>query len=163
MEIAHAVEGWLSDADRAGELRGLRAGLARLLEVRSITLGELARARVDACDDASTLARYLQRATTATCEADVFDGGNVGERFVVQGFAQGFAASRPDVYAPGLQLAIGTVLGARITPLSEAGRARVTSCADVATLLRWLGRALKAASEGEVFMNNADDSGEARN
>ena len=43
------------------------------------------------------------------------------------------------------------VLAARSLKLSELGRARVASCADVALLTVWLERAATAASEAEVF------------
>ena len=51
----------------------------------------------------------------------------------------------------GLRVAITHVLGARSMPLSEVGRARLSVCADVATLTLWLERAATATSEAEVF------------
>jgi hypothetical protein len=44
------------------------------------------------------------------------------------------------------------VLAARSLALSELGRARLTSCADVAVLTAWLERAATAASEAEVLV-----------
>jgi hypothetical protein len=52
----------------------------------------------------------------------------------------------------GLRAAITHVLAARSLALSELGRARLTSCADVAVLAAWLERAATAASEAEVFV-----------
>ncbi len=52
----------------------------------------------------------------------------------------------------GLRAAITHVLAARSLALSELGRARLTSCADVAVLTAWLERVATAASEAEVFV-----------
>jgi hypothetical protein len=64
---------------------------------------------------------------------------NAGEQLIEQGQVKG------------LRVAITHVLAARALPLSELGRARVASCADVAVLTAWLERAAMAASEAEVF------------
>jgi len=54
-----------------------------------------------------------------------------------------------------LRAAIARVLSARALPLSEVGAARLASCADVATLTRWLDRAATAASEADVFASES--------
>jgi Putative transposase, YhgA-like len=51
----------------------------------------------------------------------------------------------------GLRTAITAVMSARQLSLSETGRSRLASCADVATLMRWLARASNATTEAEVF------------
>ncbi|HEY3815652.1 MAG TPA: Rpn family recombination-promoting nuclease/putative transposase [Polyangiaceae bacterium] len=51
----------------------------------------------------------------------------------------------------GLRGAVLTALSVRSLPLSELGRARLGSCADVTLLKQWLTRAMTAASEAEVF------------
>jgi hypothetical protein len=68
---------------------------------------------------------------------------NAGEQLIEQGRERG--------RAEGLREAMTHVLTARSLPLSELGRARVASCADVALLTLWLERAATAASEAEVF------------
>jgi predicted transposase/invertase (TIGR01784 family) len=68
---------------------------------------------------------------------------NAGQQLIEQGRTEG------------LRAAIVSVLGARALTLSELGRARLASCADVATLTRWLERAATSASEAEVFASNA--------
>jgi hypothetical protein len=71
---------------------------------------------------------------------------NAGERLIEQGRAEGLERG-----ADGLRAGIATALVARTVALSEAGRARIASCSDLDTLTRWLGRAVTAASEAEVF------------
>jgi hypothetical protein len=68
---------------------------------------------------------------------------NAGDQLIEQGRAEG--------EAKGLRAAIAAVLSARAVPLSESGRARIASCADVVTLTRWLERAAMAPSDAEVF------------
>jgi hypothetical protein len=51
----------------------------------------------------------------------------------------------------GLRTGIAAALSARAIPLSDFGRARLASCASVATLTRWLTHAVTATSEAEVF------------
>jgi len=75
---------------------------------------------------------------------------NAGEQLRAEGREQGREQGR----AEGLRAAVTAVMSARQLPLSEAGRARLASCTDVATLTRWHARALTATTEGEVF---ADD------
>ena len=72
---------------------------------------------------------------------------NAGEQLIEQGRTEGRERGR----AEGLREAITHVLAARSLPLSELGRARVASCADVAVLTVWLERAATATSEAEVF------------
>ena len=76
---------------------------------------------------------------------------NAGERLIEQGRAEGLERGRTEGLVDGLRAAIATALVARSVALSEAGRARIASCSDIDTLTRWLGRAVTAASEAEVF------------
>jgi predicted transposase/invertase (TIGR01784 family) len=71
---------------------------------------------------------------------------NAAEQLIEQGRAEG--------RGEGLRAAIATALAARAVPLSEVGRARLASCTDVATLTRWLTRAVSATSEATVFANS---------
>jgi hypothetical protein len=57
-----------------GKAEGLRAGIERVLGVRSIPLSEIGRARVAACTDVALLTRWLGQAATAATESDVFAG-----------------------------------------------------------------------------------------
>jgi hypothetical protein len=68
---------------------------------------------------------------------------NAGEQLIEQGRAEG--------RAEGLRDALTRVLAARKLRVSELGRTRLASCADVATLSVWLERAVTAATEAEVF------------
>jgi hypothetical protein len=72
---------------------------------------------------------------------------NAAEQLIEQGRAHGLEQGEVN----GLRAAITHVLAARSLPLSELGRARLTSCADVAVLTAWLERAATATSEAEVF------------
>jgi hypothetical protein len=51
----------------------------------------------------------------------------------------------------GARQALALVLEARGIALSEAGRARVDACSDIATLDRWVARAATVSSETELF------------
>jgi predicted transposase YdaD len=77
---------------------------------------------------------------------------NAAEQLIEQGRAQGRADGLEQGEVKGLRAAITHVLGARSLALSELGRARLASCADVAVLTAWLERAATAASEAEVFV-----------
>jgi hypothetical protein len=50
-----------------------------------------------------------------------------------------------------LQAGIVALLEARCVVCSDAGRARVSSCADVPTLQRWLAQAMRVNTEAELF------------
>jgi predicted transposase/invertase (TIGR01784 family) len=76
---------------------------------------------------------------------------NAAQQLIEQGRAEGRADWLERGRAEGLRDAITHVLIARTLPLSEASRARLTSCADVAVLTGWLKRAATAVSEAEVF------------
>ena len=76
---------------------------------------------------------------------------NAGERLIAEGERRG--EQRGEQKA--LRAAIARVLSARALPLSEVGGARLASCADVATLMRWLDRVATAASEAEVFASES--------
>jgi hypothetical protein len=62
---------------------------------------------------------------------------NAAEQLIEQGRAHGLEQGE----VKGLRAAITHVLAARSLALSELGRARLTSCADVAMLTAWLERA----------------------
>jgi hypothetical protein len=53
--------------------------------------------------------------------------------------------------AQGLRTALIALFSVRRLPLSDSGRARIASCADIGTLTQWLERAISAAAEAEVF------------
>jgi len=91
---------------------------------------------------------------------------NAGEQLIEQGRAEGLERGRTEGLERGLErgrteglergrdglrAGIATALMARSVSLSEAGRARIASCSDIDTLTRWLGRAVTATSEAEVF------------
>jgi predicted transposase YdaD len=69
----------------------------------------------------------------------------------LKGRAEGELKGRAEGELRGLRVAVATTLSARAIPLSDAGRDRVASCDDVATLTRWLSRAATATSEADVF------------
>jgi hypothetical protein len=145
-DFARTVERWLVEAERRGVARGLRTAIVGVLEARSVPLGALSRARIETCDDATVLTRWLTRAASATVEAEVFAGGNAGEQLFAEGFARGFAEK--------LRASITTILAARAVVLTDAGRARLAS-ADVPMLARWLDRGATAMSEAEVFATDS--------
>ncbi len=70
---------------------------------------------------------------------------NAAEQLIEQGRTEGLA---------GLRAGIAAALSARTVVLSEMGRARLASCTDIATLTRWLTRAVTATSEAAVFANS---------
>jgi hypothetical protein len=69
-DVVNAAE----QLEQRGELRALRAAVARVLGARSVELSEVGRARLAACADVPTLSRWLGRAATASSEAEVFAG-----------------------------------------------------------------------------------------
>jgi hypothetical protein len=149
-ELALTVERWLVEAEQRGEARGLRAGVLAILDTRSLTLGELGRARLESCEDLTILTRWLVRAASAASEAEVFAGGNAGEQLFAEGFARGFAEKKAAV----LRTSIAMTLAARAVVLTAPGRARLES-ANLPTLTRWLDRAATATSEAEVFATDS--------
>jgi len=83
---------------------------------------------------------------------------NAAEQLIAQGRAEGLRAAEQLIEqgrAEGLRTAIATALSARAVPMSELAQARLTACADVALLTRWLTRAMAAASESDVFSGDA--------
>ena len=72
---------------------------------------------------------------------------NAAEQLIEQGRAEGHARGQ----AEGLRGAIATALTARAVPMSELSRAQIEACTDLATLTRWLARAVTASSEADVF------------
>jgi hypothetical protein len=77
----------------------------------------------------------------------VEDAMNAAQELIERGRAEGKAEGK----AEGLRAAIAAVFAARALSLSELGRARIASCADVVTLTKWLAWAATAPSEAEVF------------
>jgi predicted transposase YdaD len=79
---------------------------------------------------------------------------NAAEQLIQQGRAEGEQKGEQrglERGLEGLRTGVAAALSARAMPLSEMGRARLASCVDVATLTRWLTRAVTAASEADVF------------
>ena len=77
VELEARSAGLEAQAERAGRgeqraLAGIRRGIVAVLTARGIDCSDAGRARIEACDDAETLDRWLSQATTATSEADVF-------------------------------------------------------------------------------------------
>ncbi|HEY2515904.1 MAG TPA: hypothetical protein VGI39_33770 [Polyangiaceae bacterium] len=85
--------------------------------------------------------KIAQKSAEASAEARA--------KALVEGRAEGRAQGR----AEGLRTAILTTLSTRSVPLTDAGRARLASCADVEALTRWLQHAVTASSETELFAN----------
>ncbi len=79
------------------------------------------------------------------------------KRYVAQGLAEGREHGRTEGLehgrSEGLRDAIAHVLSARALPLSDAARARLAVCSDVATLTAWLERAATATAEAHVFVD----------
>ncbi len=57
-----------------GRAEGLRTAIEHLMAVRKLALSELGKARLCACTDVAVLTAWLERAATATSEAEVFAG-----------------------------------------------------------------------------------------
>ena len=74
---------------------------------------------------------------------------SAADQLIAEGERKGEAKGR----AEGLRIAIAAVMSQRALSLSEVARARLESCTDVATLTRWLARAVAASCEGEIFAN----------
>ncbi len=56
---------------KLGRAAGMRESLLLLLTARGVVLTVTQRGRVDACEDAATLERWISRAITATSAEDV--------------------------------------------------------------------------------------------
>ena len=74
-----------------------------------------------------------------------------------EGKVEGIAEGELKGILKGKAEAILAVLTARGIAISAAGRARIEACKDLATLDRWLARAIHAASVEEVFASSAQD------
>jgi len=74
---------------------------------------------------------------------------NAAEQLIEQGRAEGLAKA-----LVGLRAAVTTVLSARTVPMSELARARIAACTDDALLTQWLARAVRGASEADVFASD---------
>lgn len=75
--VAVLKEMWMKplvfpESPAARELRGEARALLAVLAARRLNVDENARARVQACTDASTLDRWVTRAVTAATLDDVF-------------------------------------------------------------------------------------------
>jgi hypothetical protein len=79
---------------------------------------------------------------------------NAGEQLIQQGVQQGIQRGRSEA----LRDAIVSVLAARGLGCSEASKAKLAACEDVAPLAQWLTRAATASSEAEVFADAGRDS-----
>jgi hypothetical protein len=84
----------------------------------------------------------------------VEDVVNAGDRLIAKGREQGLEKG-----LAGLRGGIETAVTARGLTLSDVARARLAACRDVVVLTTWLGRAVNARSEADVFA--ADDTGTA--
>ena len=62
----------LREEVRAETRVALRAAITRVLGARTLSLSELGRTRLASCVDVATLTLWLERAATATTEAEVF-------------------------------------------------------------------------------------------
>ncbi|HEY2516775.1 MAG TPA: hypothetical protein VGI39_38155, partial [Polyangiaceae bacterium] len=67
-DVVNAAE----QLEHKGEVRALRAAVARVLSARSIALSQVGSARLAACTDVDELSRWHDRAVTAGSEAEVF-------------------------------------------------------------------------------------------
>jgi len=71
--VAEGVERGIERGIERGMLAGRREALAMVLELRGLTPSADEQARIDACADLATLARWCERAKTATDTATLFD------------------------------------------------------------------------------------------
>ncbi|MEO5725408.1 MAG: hypothetical protein ABI134_30705, partial [Byssovorax sp.] len=63
-----------AEAKAAQAIAGLREGVLAVLHARGIACPDDARARLRACDDPSTLQRWLSQATSAGSAAEALEG-----------------------------------------------------------------------------------------
>ena len=67
---------WLRKANEEGReegrVEGARHALTSVLRARGITLSDAGRARVEACNDITTMDRWVARAVTISREVDLF-------------------------------------------------------------------------------------------
>jgi predicted transposase/invertase (TIGR01784 family) len=71
-DVMNAAEQLIAEGEQRGEQKTLRGAIARVLAARGLPLSEVGRARIASCADVATLTRWLDRAATATSEAEVF-------------------------------------------------------------------------------------------
>ena len=83
---------------------------------------------------------------------------NAGEQLIQQGIQQGLQQGLQRGAVEALRSAIVSVLAARGLGCSEASKARLAACEDVARLTRWHTRAVTASAEAEVFGDAGSDS-----
>ena len=72
--IAEGIERGRAEGIERGRAEGMRVALEQVLRARSIALSDVGRARIAACADVTLLTRWLQQATAAATESDVFAG-----------------------------------------------------------------------------------------
>ncbi|MBK6691770.1 MAG: hypothetical protein IPG50_06130 [Myxococcales bacterium] len=163
---------------REGLQKGQAAVLLAILNERGLTPTPEERAHIAACTDEAELTHWVRRAVTAASVADLFcrvpvseailaaiteasrtalealmAQNNYGfpgallEEFADEHRAAGHAAGRREARIEDIL----TVLDARNLELSAAEKARITSCTDDATLVRWLGEAAQAEEIKHVF------------
>jgi predicted transposase/invertase (TIGR01784 family) len=73
-DLVNAGEQLIAEGIERGRTEGMRAAVERVLAARSLTLSEVAHARLMACTDSAKLTRWLERAATASSEGEVFAG-----------------------------------------------------------------------------------------
>ena len=166
---------------REGLQKGQAAALLALLAERGLTPTPEERAHIAACTDETLLARWVRRAVTAPSVADLFCRVDVSEailaavaeatrttlKALMAQNKHGFPGSRLDEQADQHRAAgraagrreariedILTVLDARNLKLSAAEKARITSCTDDATLVRWLRQAVLDDGEFPEALSN---------
>jgi len=113
--------------------------------------------------DSAAIRTILLRIATPDGQEDIV---NAAEELIEQGRAEGIAKGRAEGITKGraegmaramdaLRKAIVASLVARGVSLGAHARARVETCADVDTLQVWLGRAVTASREDDVFSADA--------
>jgi hypothetical protein len=97
----------------------------------------------------------LHASARALLESAMFENyeyrSELFRKLVAQGKAEGEAKGKAEGKAEALVEAVLQVLGQRHIPVDPAGLARLSATTDPATLLRYLNRALSAASLDEVL------------
>lgn len=133
-----ADRGVRATATSTSTLPSQAAALLALLAERGLTPTPEERAHIAACTDETLLARWVRRAVTALSVADLFCRVDVSEAILA-------------AVAEATRTTLKAVLDTRNLKLSAAEKARITSCTDDATLVRWLGEAAQAEEIKHVF------------
>ncbi len=164
-----------------GLQKGQAAALLALLAERGLTPTPEERAHIAACTDETLLARWVRRAVTAPSVADLFCRVDVSEailaavaeatrttlKALMAQNKHGFPGARLDEQADQHRAAgraagrreariedIVSVLEAQALQVSAADRARIASCTDDATLVRWLRQAVLDDGEFPEALSN---------